>query len=88
MPKGLTNTPAGFQRFMNDIFANMIDVFVVIYLDDILVYSNDPKQHSGQRCNRMLMAGLCELEKLYQKKQSCLFTTIMLMNTRNVDLGR
>ena len=39
------NTPASFQRFMNDIFANMIDVSVVIYLDDILVYSDDPKQH-------------------------------------------
>ena len=32
---------------MNDIFANMIDISVVVYLDDILVYSNDPKQHSA-----------------------------------------
>ena len=47
MPKGLTNTPAGFQRFMNDIFANMIDISVVIYLDDILVYSNDLEQYSA-----------------------------------------
>ena len=46
MPEGLTNAPAGFQRFMNDIFADMIDVSVVVYLDDILVYSDDPKQHS------------------------------------------
>ena len=42
MPKGLTNAPARFQRFMNDIFTNMIDISVVIYLDDILVYSDDP----------------------------------------------
>ena len=47
MPKGLMNAPASFQRFMNDIFANMIDISVVMYLDDILVYSNDPKQHSA-----------------------------------------
>ena len=47
MPKGLTNAPAGFQRFMNDIFADMIDVSVVMYLDDILVYSDDPEQHSA-----------------------------------------
>ena len=45
MPEGLTNAPAGFQRFMNDIFTDMIDISIVVYLDDILVYSNDPKQH-------------------------------------------
>jgi len=44
MPEGLTNAPAGFQRFMNDIFANMIDVSVVVYLDGI-IYSDDPEQH-------------------------------------------
>ena len=45
MPEGLTNAPAGFQRFMNDIFANVVDGSVVMYLDDILVYSDDPEQH-------------------------------------------
>ena len=45
MPKGLTNAPAGFQRFMNDIFADMIDISVVVYLDDILVYSDNPEEH-------------------------------------------
>ena len=47
MPEGLTNAPAGFQRFMNDVFADMIDVSVVVYLDDILVYSDNPEQHSA-----------------------------------------
>ena len=47
MPEGLTNAPAGFQRFMNDIIADMIDLSVVVYLDNILVYSDDPKQHSA-----------------------------------------
>ena len=42
MPFGLTNAPAAFQRFMNDIFSDMLDVHVIIYLDDILVYSDDP----------------------------------------------
>ena len=37
MPEGLTNAPAAFQRFMNNIFANMMDINVIIYLDDILV---------------------------------------------------
>ena len=41
VPEGLTNALVGFQRFMNDIFADMIDVSIVIYLDDILIYSKD-----------------------------------------------
>src|SRR5690606_21143193 len=39
MPFGLTNAPSAFQRFMNDIFADMTDVSVIVYLDDILVFS-------------------------------------------------
>ena len=41
MHEGLTNAPATFQRFMNDIFVDMIDVIVIIYLDDILIYSDN-----------------------------------------------
>ena len=33
------------QRFMNDIFVDMIDINVIIYLDDILVYSDDLTEH-------------------------------------------
>jgi len=42
---GLTNTPAAFQQFMNDIFSNLLDVCVMIYLDDILIYSNNMSEH-------------------------------------------
>ena len=45
MPFGLTNAPAAFQRFLNTIFADLLDVFVVIYLDDILIFSADEKEH-------------------------------------------
>ena len=45
MPFGLTNALAAFQHFMNDIFADMVDVCVIIYLDDILVYSDNIDQH-------------------------------------------
>ena len=45
MPEGLTNAPAAFQRFMNDIFADMIDINVIVYLDNILVYSDDLAEH-------------------------------------------
>ena len=45
MHYGLTNTPATFQRFMNEIFKDLLDVCVVVYLDDILIYSEDPSEH-------------------------------------------
>jgi len=45
MPFGLTNTPAAFQRFVNTVFADMLDVCVVVYLDDILIYSEDMESH-------------------------------------------
>jgi len=41
MPFSLTNAPAIFQRFMNNVFSNLLDVRVVVYLDDILIYSDD-----------------------------------------------
>ncbi len=45
MPFGLINAPTAFQHFVNNIFADMLDVSVVVYLDDILIYSNDPMEH-------------------------------------------
>jgi len=47
MPEGLTNAPAAFQQFMNDIFADMIDVTVIIYLDNILIYSDNMSEHKA-----------------------------------------
>jgi Reverse transcriptase (RNA-dependent DNA polymerase) len=45
MPFGLTNSPAVFQCFMNDVFGDMLDVCVVVYLDDILIYSDNLATH-------------------------------------------
>ena len=45
MPFGLTNAPAAFQRFINTVFADILDIFVIVYMDNILIYSDNPEQH-------------------------------------------
>ncbi|CAI7765552.1 unnamed protein product [Closterium sp. NIES-54] len=45
MPFGLTNAPATFQMTMNEVFRPLLNKCVIIYLDDILVYSRDKQQH-------------------------------------------
>ena len=41
MPFSLANAPVAFQQFMNNLFSNLVDVCVMIYLDDILIYLNN-----------------------------------------------
>ena len=45
MPEGLTNAPAAFQHFMNDIFADLLNLRVIVYLDNILIYSKTLEEH-------------------------------------------
>ncbi|MBW0578868.1 hypothetical protein O181_118583 [Austropuccinia psidii MF-1] len=45
MPFGLTNAPASFQNLVNDIFYDLLDVYVVVYLDDIMVFSKSEEEH-------------------------------------------
>ena len=41
MPFGLTNAPASFQRYINKILVEKLEIFVIVYLDDILIYTDD-----------------------------------------------
>jgi hypothetical protein len=45
MQFGLSNAPAVFQCFMNDIFHDLLDITVIVYLDNILIFSNSREKH-------------------------------------------
>ena len=45
LPFGLTNRPAIYQRYINDILIDYLDVFYIVYLNDILIYLEDPFKH-------------------------------------------
>ncbi|KAI6684156.1 hypothetical protein NL676_030069 [Syzygium grande] len=45
MPFGLTNAPAAFIDLMNRVFKESLDRFIIVFIDDILVYSKSPKEH-------------------------------------------
>jgi hypothetical protein len=70
MPFGLKNAPASFQRFMNETFQEFLGKFVIIYLDDILIYSKNPDQHEAHV--RIVLQKLRE-KKLFAKLEKCAF---------------
>ena len=70
MSFGLTNAPATFSRLMNYIFMEYLDKFVVVYLDDILIYSKTEEEHVEHL--RLFLEKLRE-HKLYAKYSKCEF---------------
>jgi len=50
MPFGLTGAPGSFQSYINDILRTYLDIFCVVYLDDILIYSDTPEEHVQHVC--------------------------------------
>ncbi|CAN6708067.1 unnamed protein product [Malus baccata var. baccata] len=72
MPFGLTNAPATFCTLMNKVFHPYLDKFVVVYIDDIVVYSKTLEEHVEHL--RIVFKTLREHE-LYVKKEKCSFAT-------------
>ncbi|GJU98203.1 zinc finger, CCHC-type, retrotransposon gag domain protein [Tanacetum coccineum] len=70
MPFGLTNALAIFMDFMNRVCRPMLDKFVIIFIDDILVYSKDKKEHEAHL--REVLETLRK-ERLYAKFAKCEF---------------
>jgi hypothetical protein len=70
MPFGLTNAPVFFRYMMNDIFQEYLDDFVVIYLDDILIFSKNEEDHENHV--RLVLSKLREMSR-YAKLEKCEF---------------
>lgn len=70
LPFGLTNAPATFQGLMNDIMRPYLDQFVIVYLDDICIYSKSPEEHV-EHVDKVL--SVLRKHKLYAGLDKCTF---------------
>jgi hypothetical protein len=70
VPFGLSNTPVVFMCLMNGVFRNYLDKFVIVFLDDVLVYSKTEEEH--EKHLRMVLQVLRE-HQLYAKLSKCSF---------------
>ena len=70
MSFGLTNAPAHFMYLMNSVFMPELDKFVVVFIDDILVYSENAQEHEEHL--RIVLTRLRE-HQLYAKFSKCEF---------------
>ena len=70
MPFGLTNAPVTFQALVQEVLCPFLDKFVVVYIDDILIYSQNDQEHH-QHLHQVLE--LLRQHKLYGKITKCEF---------------
>jgi len=70
MPFGVTNAPVVFMDYMNRIFKPFLDKFVVVFIDDILIYSRTQEKHAD---HLRLVLGILRKKQLYVKLSKCEF---------------
>ena len=70
MPFGLTNAPAAFMDLMNRVFSPYLDKFVIVFIDDIVVYSGSPEEHAE---HLQTILQILRERQLYAKFSKCQF---------------
>ena len=70
MPFGVTNAPGVFMKYMNRIFHTYLDKFVVVFIDDILIYSKNEEEHAK---HLKIVLQVLKEKKLYAKLSKCEF---------------
>ena len=68
MSFGLTNAPAAFMDLMNGVFRPYLDSFVIVFIDDILIYSRTKEEHEH---HLRIVLGILKEKKLYAKFSKC-----------------
>ena len=66
----LTNTPAVFMDLMNRIFKDFLDTFVIVFIDDILIYSKSDREHE---CHLRTVLTTLRVNRLFAKFSKCEF---------------
>ncbi len=70
MPFGLSNSPSVFQSFINEVFRDMLNRWLIVYIDDILIYSRSLREHVQHV--RAVLRRLID-HQLYAKAEKCEF---------------
>ena len=70
MPFGLTNALAAFMDLMNRVFRSYLDRFMIVFIDDILVYSKSNKEHEE---HLRIVLSILRNKQLYAKFNKCEF---------------
>ncbi|GJV76333.1 putative mitochondrial protein, partial [Tanacetum coccineum] len=85
MPFGLTNAPSSFQALMNEVFAPFLRKFVLVFFNDILVFSKDMTEHAK---HLELVLDTMESQQLYAKMSKCVFGTTQVEYLGHVISGK